>query len=509
MAIRRKLILLYSGLLALMILFFGVIVFGVIRSTWIEAVDGTLRDTASQVINNSRAYPVREFGSPVRPAIELPQLDIFRASGVFVQVWQQEGDVSSFAAASDNLNLIGFHDPLDKNNLGAETQVYSDVIINGTELRVFTHPIRILGQTELLGNVQVAASLQTVNEATNKLSLAMIVGGGLAVAGSLLLGMWLSNQTMKPIAAIIDAAEGISTAKDLGKRLPWTGPDDELGQIVDVFNRLMDRLEHLFGAQRRLVADVSHELRTPLTAIRGNLDLIKRYGVDGDSLEAIASESDRMARLVNDLLLLARADYGSMQIELAQIDLDTVVADVFKEAKILAKDRALQIHLVAIEPIRMMGNSDRLKQLLLNLVSNAIKFTPDGGQISLGLRREGSMARLTVTDTGVGIPPDDLARIFDRFYQADPARARSSEGGAGLGLAIAKWIAETHGGSIEVRSEVGKGTTFTVMLRVFEQKAHVELPAEVDSSYSSYLSLPRFVRRKRAPDNAPETSPEK
>src|SRR6185369_2590102 len=140
------------------------------------------------------------------------------------------------------------------------------------------------------------------------------------------------------------------------------------------------------------------------------------------------------------------------------------------------KDRDLQIHLIAIEPVRMMGNSDRLKQLLLNLVGNAIKFTPDGGKISLGLRREGSMARLTVTDTGVGIPPDALARIFDRFYQADPARSRPSEGGAGLGLAIAKWIAEAHGGTIEVQSEVGKGTTFSVLLRVFEQKSSPALP---------------------------------
>jgi signal transduction histidine kinase len=508
MAIRRKLILLYSGLLALMIIFFGVIVFGVIRSTWIESVDGNLKDTAQQVLQNSRTYPEREFGSPVRVAIALPELDIFRSSSVFVQVWQQDGETSHFAAASDNLNLIGFHDPLDANLLGAETQQYSDVIISGTELRVFTTPIRILGQSRLLGNIQVAASLQTVNEATNKLSLAMIVGGGMAVLGSLLLGMWLSNQTMKPIAAIIEAAEGISTAKDLGKRLPWAGPDDELGQIVDVFNRLMDRLEHLFGVQRRLVADVSHELRTPLTAIRGNLDLIKRYGVDSESLEAIASESDRMARLVNDLLLLARADYGSMQIELTQVDLDTVVGEVFKEAKILAKDRNLQIHLIAIEPVRMIGNSDRLKQLLLNLVGNAIKFTPDGGEISLGLRREGSMARLTVSDTGVGIPPDALARIFDRFYQADPARSRPSESGAGLGLAIAKWIAEAHGGTIEVQSEVGKGTTFTVVLPAFEQNSNVSLPAEVDASYGNYLSLPRFGRRKRAAENAPESTPE-
>ncbi|MEO8611538.1 MAG: ATP-binding protein [Chloroflexota bacterium] len=508
MALRRKLILLYSALLALMIIFFGVIVFGVIRTTWIEAVDGTLRETAQQVLTNSRAYPLSEFGSSVRTTINLPQLDIFRASGVFVQVWEyNSSDRSShFASASDNLN--DFRDPLDKDLLGSETQEFSTVTISNTELRVFTHPIKILGQTQLLGNLQVAASLQTVNDATNKLSLAMMIGGGMAVAGSLLLGMWLSNQTMKPIEAIVEAAEGISTAKDLGKRLPWSGPDDELGQIVDVFNRLMDRLEHLFGVQHRLVADVSHELRTPLTAIRGNLDLIKRYGVDSESLEAIASESDRMARLVNDLLLLARADYGSMQIELAQVDLDTVVSEVFKEAKILAKDRNLQIHLIAIEPVRMMGNSDRLKQLLLNLIGNAIKFTPDGGQISLGLRREGSMARLTVSDTGVGIPPEALARIFDRFYQADPARSRPSEGGAGLGLAIAKWIVESHNGTIEVQSEVGKGTTFIVLLKVLEQRLSSPPPIEVDASYGSYLSLPRFGRRKRTPETAPESTPE-
>ena len=140
---------------------------------------------------------------------------------------------------------------------------YKNIIIDGTELRLLTSPMHLLGQTQLIGNVQVAASLQTVNKATNKLSLVMIFGGAMTVVGSLLLGMWLSNQTMKPIEAIIEAAEGISTAQDLQKRLPWSGPDDELGQLVDVFNRLMDRLEHLFGVQRRLVADVSHELRTP------------------------------------------------------------------------------------------------------------------------------------------------------------------------------------------------------------------------------------------------------
>ena len=176
MAIRRKLILLYSGLLALMILFFGMIVFSVIRSTWVESVDSTLRETAQQVIQNSRLYPVREFGSPERLTIRLPRLDIFRASGVFVQVWAQNEDgTSRFASASENLG--DFDDALDPATLGSESEIYKNIFIDGTELRILTAPMTLLGQSQLLGNVQVAASLQTVNKATNKLALVMVVTG--------------------------------------------------------------------------------------------------------------------------------------------------------------------------------------------------------------------------------------------------------------------------------------------------------------------------------------------
>ncbi len=279
MTIRRKLILLYSALLAVVILVFGLVVFAVIRKTWIDSIDGTLKETAQQVIGYSSVYPYREFGSPTKMLIDLPPLDIFQSSGVFVQVWKQEqGDGPSFGASSPNLG--DYRQPLDPSTLGQTEQNYTYVRINNTELRVLTSPIRLVGRDELLGNVQIAASLQTMTDATNKLALVMILGGAAAVIASLILGMWLSDQTMKPIEAITEAAEGVSTAKDLEKRIKWAGPDDELGRLVSVFNSMMDRLEHLFGVQHRLVADVSHELRTPLTAIRGNLDLIRRYGVE-------------------------------------------------------------------------------------------------------------------------------------------------------------------------------------------------------------------------------------
>ena len=485
MTIRKKLILLYAGLLGIVIILFGLGVFSVIRATWIETVDSTLHETADQVIKNSDSYSVREFGSPARIVMVLPQLDIFRASNILVQVWAPKSDGSTdneLRAQSENLR--DFDKPLDDRALSTTTSQFSTVKINNAEVRVLTVPLRISGQDSSFGMIQVADSLETVNQATNRLSLFMLGGGILAVLASLGLGYWLSDQTLKPIEALTEAADNIATAKDLETRLNWDGPMDELGRLTVVFNRMMDRLEHLFTAQRRLVADVSHELRTPLTAIRGNLDLVKRYGMDDVSLEAMQSETARMSRMVDDLLLLARADYGNLTIEMSEIDLDTVVGEVFKEARILAKDRNLLVRIHQIEPVRLNGNADRLKQLLLNLVSNAIKFTPDGGQIGLALRHTGNDAILQVTDTGVGIEPEDLTHVFDRFYQADTSRTRiTNTGGAGLGLSIAKWIVEAHGGTIEVKSTPNVQTVFTVKLPMSQQT--FPLVSEDGQSYSS------------------------
>lgn len=497
MTIRKKLTLLYSGLLAGFIVVFGVVIFGVIRSAWIETVDSTLWETTEQVINNSRAYPVRQFGSPVHILIDLPQLDIFRASGVLVQVWT---DLSSsephLVSASEN--LTGYRQPLDPHTLGTQNSVYTNVSINNIEVRVLTRAVVVSGQNVPLWNVQAAASLQTINAATEKLSIFMLIGGALAVVGSFGMGMWLSNQTLRPIEQIIQAADSISTAKDLRTRLPWNGPMDELGRLTSVFNRMMDRLEHLFGVQQRFVADVSHELRTPLTAIRGNLDLAEKYGMDAAMLEAIAGETDRMTRMVKDLLLLARADYGGMTLDRTEIDLDTILTDVHHQALVLAKDRDLRIKLAQIEAVRILGNADRIKQLLLNLVSNAISFTPDGGQITLRLYRSGQQAHLQVEDTGVGIPPEHLGHIFDRFYQAEPSRAKNGAGGAGLGLSIARWIAEAHDGEIEVRSVVGQGTVFTVRLPAL---APCQLDDDddppTDAQTGQQPSGLRFMRRRR------------
>ncbi|MFN8447187.1 MAG: HAMP domain-containing sensor histidine kinase [Anaerolineae bacterium] len=206
-----------------------------------------------------------------------------------------------------------------------------------------------------------------------------------------------------------------------------------------------------------------------------------------------------MSRLVNDLLLLARADNGELKLNLEELDLDIIVGEAYREARILAKDRPLNIVMAEFEPVRIVGDSDRLKQLLSNLVGNAIKFTPDGGQITISLQKTEHDAVIRVKDTGIGISPEHVQRIFDRFYQADASRVKTTTDGegAGLGLSIARWIVEAHGGRIQVKSTLGAGTTFIVTL------PHVEEP---ERALSQAVTRPRLsiIRRGTTPDKEKE-----
>jgi signal transduction histidine kinase len=223
-------------------------------------------------------------------------------------------------------------------------------------------------------------------------------------------------------------------------------------------------LEKLFVAQQRFLADVSHELRTPLTAIKGNADLIRRMkSADEESLASIEEEADRLTRLVGDLLLLTQAESGKLPLDFKPVELDTLVLDVSKEMHVLARER-VRIKVTEIDQIQVNGDRDRLKQVLLNLGSNAINYTPAGGEVFISLGKVGGQARLIVRDTGPGIPAEDLPHIFERFYRAEKSRTRSKVGGFGLGLSIAHWIITHHGGRIEVSSQEGKGTIFCIWL---------------------------------------------
>jgi two-component system OmpR family sensor kinase len=274
---------------------------------------------------------------------------------------------------------------------------------------------------------------------------------------------------LHPIDRITQTAGRIARAQDLDRRLPVPPTDDEVGRLVSTFNAMLERLDRLFQAQQRLGADVSHELRTPLTTIRGNVDLLRRGAADDPveraaALDAIEGEVDRMSRLVADLLLLAQAEAG-MKLEKQPVELDTLILQVYRQAQLMSATRFLSdervaIHLGHEDQAIIEGDPDRLKQLLLNLIDNALKYTPPGGYVTISLYRDQNWVRISVEDTGIGIPPEVLPHIFDRFYRAQ----REGRKGVGLGLSIARWIAEAHGGHLEVESQVGEGTTFTLWL---------------------------------------------
>lgn len=458
MSIRLRLTLMYSIILLVILLVFSASVISILHWALLDSIDRTLDQTVNEVVRNIQG-PSVEFSLAGEPTLTFelpPQLDIFRASNVYVQVWTRDGRLTSSSG-----NLGNYSAPLDQAALSAMEQTRRNVVVNGFPLRVLTRPLFVTDR--IVGRIQVAEPIGSVQETERGVTAVMVVAGFFAFVISLFLGNALIERALRPIENIAEAASQIATGDDLSRRIPYDGPLDELGKLTVIFNATLSRLEQLFTAQRRFVADVSHELRTPLTVIQGNVDIIRRYGPDDDSLAAMSSESKRMTRLVGDLLLLAQADSGQLPLQTENLELDSLLLEVFEQAKLLVADNGVSIRLGRFEPVRVHADPDRLKQLLLNLVSNAIKFTPPGGAVTLSVWPDGPEALMAVEDTGEGIPAEDLPHIFERFYRVDKARARK-QGGAGLGLSIAYWIAEAHGGRITVSSAIGVGTTFTIRL---------------------------------------------
>lgn len=309
--------------------------------------------------------------------------------------------------------------------------------------------------------------LAGIDESVRRFGQLMVV---MAVIGSVLTffaGWLVAGQALRPVALLTNAARTISRSREFARRVPVVHPRDELGRLATTFNEMLVSLETAYAAQQRFAADASHELRAPLTVLQANLELLGRKpplaAEERDSaLSEATAEAERLARLVADLLALARADAGQ-QIRRESVELDRVLMDVLGQARHLARGQRLEVG--ELEPVRVMGDADRLKQLLVILVDNAIKYTRPPGKVVLELKRVGDGARVTIRDTGVGIPAEALPHVFERFYRADPARSRDP-GGTGLGLPIASWIAVQHGGTIELESTLGKGTTVIVTLPI-------------------------------------------
>lgn len=293
---------------------------------------------------------------------------------------------------------------------------------------------------------------------------------GLTLAGAavtLLAGLLLAGRALQPVAVLTATAQRIARSRQLDERVPVNDRQDELGRLTTTVNAMLSSLQQASDAQQRFVSDASHELRAPLTIIQANLDLLERMPElppeeRTEILGEASRETHRLSQLVADLLALARADAG-ISLQRRRVELDRILLDAVGDARHLARGQRLEID--ALEPVVVDGDPDRLRQLLLALLDNAVKYTPASGRIAVALVRNSTLARLTVTDDGVGIPAADLPHVFDRFYRADPARSRDP-GGTGLGLPIARWIVEQHDGDITVTSEPGKGTQVRIQLPI-------------------------------------------
>jgi heavy metal sensor kinase len=387
------------------------------------------------------------------------QLDALRAQGTTVRYLNAKGEILGGFG-------LGWNSPPELNGLkGAEAgqAVFSQSTDRETDrdYRVYTVPIRAAGM--LAGFVQVLRDLHGIRDTLGELIGALFAGGALVTLAGGIGAYFLARRALAPIETITRTARHIS-ASDLSARLNMSQAHEEIGQLADTFDAMLERLEESFTRERRFTADASHELRTPLAAMEAILSVIRSEPRTQEeyelALDDLAGETARLRALTEELLQLARGAQPQLS-DLAPVDVSVLVHDVVDALQPLAEAKALSVE-AQVEPgLAVMGDSDSLIRVFLNLIDNAIKFTDNGG-VMVRARSSGDDVLVEISDTGVGIPSDRLEDIFDRFYRADASR---SAPGTGLGLSLAAQIVRDHGGGLSVESREGTGSTFTVRLQ--------------------------------------------
>lgn len=461
MSIRWRLTLWFSLVLVGILVLSGLVLNTLLQHYLFSEIDSNLKLYSAQVhgtLNTEGTQGPLDFSVMHS---KLPPVNEFSSPATYIQIIDHSGKVIE---KSDNLGdqELPVSPLLIEGGIAGGAGIQTVAAGDGARIRIMVSPLYFKNQTLLL---EVAQSLKPVESVISQLRLALAAGTLLALLLTVALGAFVVRRALAPVERITRTATSIEESSDLDRRVGYKGPMDEIGQLAVTFDHMIEHLSKTFDSQKHFVADASHELRTPLTVIQGNLDLLKRNMGDEDrkeSLRAIESETRRMTNIVGDLLLLAEVEAGRVE-KHEDVLLKEMVMTEIKRAQPLAGNRKLVAG--RMEDLSVRGDTHRLTQLVSNLVGNAIKYTPDGGAITLSVFREGDWARLDVADTGIGIAPENLLHLFDRFYRVDKSRSRAG-GGTGLGLAIVKGIAEQHGGNVAVASEPGKGSTFTVWLKL-------------------------------------------
>lgn len=434
--------------------------------------------TQKQILYNQKDYSLKVIASILDASIPRKALSTTALQKVVGRMLKDYPDIELKGIIIEVYD--GSHSRVFSSSLSEEEKLplTADTWTNGlhkearlvtVSMRDDTAPIRILTkpvyhQNELLYLIRVGSSMEDIETTLENfllLNLFFIPTAALLVA----LGGWLlTRKAFKPLGAVIKTAHRISSG-DFSHRIESSQASEEIRELAAAFNQMITRLESSFQQIRDFSDNVSHELRIPLSILKGQTELgLRRLRSEEEYrkvLESNLEEIQRMEKIVERLLFLSRADRGEIELSYTQIDLNGLMEQVCAQFQVRAREKDIRIELSTSDPISVVGDGLLLRELLLNLVQNAMTYTPTGGEVKLILKRDKGQIKLSVLDTGTGIPEHEIPRIFDRFYQVD--KSRSSQG-SGLGLSICKWITEAHQGKIAVDSTVGQGSQFTVTL---------------------------------------------
>ena len=443
-----KLTLWYTAMFAAALAALGVVIWFAVRQSLYHAVDDGLRDRVAGIGRFIEDHKTRLLLDEIR--------EEFRAHGEFFQVLDERGQPIHRGEGIPDSSPVAHFDSMSG-------EQFVDVRINGEPLRFLSGRLRVDDREY---TIQAAASLRDLEaglrDAAWRLAPAVPVALLLAAAG----GYWMSRRALAPVDRITETARLIG-AESLSQRLEVAPTGDELERLSQTLNEMIARLEGAFRRIKAFTADASHELRTPLAVMRTTAEVALRAPPGPEqqaALEQIVAEVERTTQLVENLLLIAKADSGAAEIKRQRVDLVEAVREACTEVQVLARVKGLRFEIeLPSDGVWVHGDRDALRQLFLILLDNAVKYTPAGGALAVSVGRENGLAFGTVRDTGIGIASEHLPHVFDRFYRVDRARSRD-DGGTGLGLAIGRWIAEAHGGGIRVESEPRRGSVFHVDL---------------------------------------------
>ena len=482
-SIRGRLTLWYATALILSIAIFAVVLYFARRSATYQDLEQRIQSEAD-LTAGILAESYRARGSLVekdtggRPLLTAEVAAVLEVVPDFLLVTSRDGRLL-FASPDaraltfgefEQLNAITRPPPAQ----GAHTTGRYRVGPNGPTLHYIVRAVPDAG--DQFGAIFAGADTKSAELRLEQLLLTIVIAFFVGVLPAILVGGWLAARALEPVDRIITEVREITDGRSLHRRLALPMTRDELSRLAETLNQMMTRLERSFAALRRFTADASHELKTPLTVVRAGVErAITRPGMPQEALvplEETLQEVNRMTELLDSLLTLARADEGRAELHREPVDLREIIEEAGETGELLAEHAGVGIEIrLPPEPVVLPLDRSRMRQLALNLIENAVKYTPRGGQVSVELAGNDGRVVFSVADTGIGIAPGDLPHVFDRFWRADSARTRTSErAGTGLGLAICKWIAEAHGGTIDVQSRPGRGTTFTVGLPRTEDK---------------------------------------